>query len=84
MDRSPYKKGLSIAASGLVSVVSETENALYLSVTGEDGVYDVRLDKGRTFNCTCPWGSLKTAKSGGFCSHVIAAVIFAAGAGRRP
>ena len=78
MDKSWLKKGLAIVASGLIRLDTETDNALYFKVRGDTDEYDVRIEKDHVYNCTCHWGSMKGAKTGSPCSHVVAALIFAA------
>lgn len=73
-----YRKGEEIYRKGGVSLDVETDKGMYLFVEGEHQRYEVRLMSDDTFNCTCRLGSLKAGK-GVLCSHVVAAVLFAAG-----
>lgn len=84
MNESIYAKGRRLAIAGGVEVTDDTSRALYFRVRGDHEVHYVRLMRDNTFNCTCPWGSLKGAASGAMCSHVVAAVIRASVHAPRP
>ena len=73
-----YRKGEEIYRQGGVRLDVETDKGMYLFVAGEHQEYEIRLMSDDTFNCTCRLGSLKAGK-GVLCSHVVAAVLFAAG-----
>lgn len=73
-----FLKGLNLYEEGRVRIDVETDNAIYLIVEGENKMYDVRLMKDGTFNCTCARGSLQGARYGAMCSHIIASVLFIA------
>lgn len=71
-----FLKGLNLYEESKVRMDVETENAIYLIVEGENEMYDVRLMKDGTFNCTCARGSLQGVCYGAMCSHIIASILF--------
>lgn len=78
MDVSVFDKGAKLWRQHRVNLEDETETVRYYSVWGEHGEYKVRLASDRTFNCTCPFGTLKGGARGAVCSHVVAALLHAA------